>query len=205
MSINKHNVHPTGPKAARPAGETLFRAMVDILTRSPPPAATQPEAAGDGRPMTSAEQADLEALLQAQPPEPRRLLPLLQAIQASFRHLPELSLTAVSERLGLPPARVFAVANFYKALSLTPKGERVFTVCQGTACHLRGSPGLVKALEAALGASLGGVSPDGRDGLESVNCLGACALAPVVTVDGLVHGRLDPKAAAALAMEGGRR
>ena len=149
--------------------------------------------------MNSADQADLEAILQSRPPEPRWLLPLLQAIQTRFRHLPESALSAVSARLKLPASQVFAVANFYKSFSLTPKAERIFTVCQGTACHLRGAPGLVKALEDALGASLGGTSADGKNGLESVNCLGACALAPVVTIGDEVHGRLDPKGAKKLA------
>ena len=154
-------------------------------------------------PMTSADREALEAIIFSQPPEPRRLLPLLLAVQARFRHLPEEAIEAVSDRLCIPKAKGFAVASFYKSFSMAPKGERIFTVCQGTACHLRGAPGLVKALEDALGISLGSVTPDGKSGLESVNCLGACALAPVATVDGRVLGRLSHKEAAAMAAEGG--
>jgi NADH-quinone oxidoreductase subunit E len=147
--------------------------------------------------MNSADNAALEAILDSRPPEPRWLLPLLQDIQARFRHLPESALVALSDKLGIPLAKVFAVAKFYKAFSMVPKAEKVFSVCQGTACHLRGAPQLVKALEEALGVEMG--AQGGKNGLESVNCLGACAMAPVVTVEGEVHGRLDPAGAKALA------
>jgi NADH-quinone oxidoreductase subunit E len=128
-------------------------------------------------------------------PEPRHLLAILQEIQAKFRYLPREAMLSVAEHLGLPAARVFSVAGFYKALSLTPKGERQITVCQGTACHLRGAGRLIESLEKRLGLKLGQTSKDGRIGLESVNCLGACALAPVATVDGAVHGHLNPEKA----------
>ncbi|MDR1112086.1 MAG: NAD(P)H-dependent oxidoreductase subunit E [Deltaproteobacteria bacterium] len=137
----------------------------------------------------------VDEILRTRPPEPRHLLALLQEIQARFRYLPKEAMLAVAGYLDVPLARVFSVAGFYKALSLTPKGERLVTVCQGTACHLRGASGLVGALEKRLGIGLGQTSADGRYGLESVNCLGACALAPVATVDGTVHGHLSPSKA----------
>jgi NADH-quinone oxidoreductase subunit E len=148
--------------------------------------------------MTDADHQALMDIVGSGPAEPGRLLPLLLDVQARFRHLPKQALEALSRRLGIPLPGVFAVASFYKALSLTPKGERVLTVCQGTACHLRGAPALASALEGAVGAPVGGTSPDGRHGLEAVNCLGACALAPVVMVDGEVHGHLTPERARAL-------
>ncbi len=122
----------------------------------------------------------LEELLQSRPGEARQLLPLLQLIQAHYRYLPEKALRAVAEKLKLPLAKVFAVATFYSALSLKPKGETVIKVCRGTACHLRGSEALVQALEKELGVTLGGTTTDGSHTLEAVNCLGACAMAPVV-------------------------
>jgi NADH-quinone oxidoreductase subunit E len=144
-------------------------------------------------------QPDLSALpgiLGSRPPEPGELLPLLTLIQGRWRHLPEEALKAVSARLGVPLARVFAVASFYKALSFTPKGERLVQVCCGTACHLKGSQAVVGAMEKSLGVKLGGTRPDGKVTLEAVNCVGACALAPVVMVDGAVHGKVSaPKAA----------
>jgi NADH-quinone oxidoreductase subunit E len=122
-------------------------------------------------------------------------LPVLQDIQAEYRYLPKEALVSVAKYLNIPIARVFSVSGFYKALSLTPKGERLMTVCQGTACHLRGARGLIESLEKRLGLKIGQTSADGRFGLETVNCLGACALAPVVTVDGDVHGHLTPEKA----------
>jgi NADH-quinone oxidoreductase subunit E len=120
-------------------------------------------------------------------------LPVLQEIQAAFRCLPKEALLMTAQRFNLPLSRVFSVAGFYRALSLTPKGERLITVCQGTACHLRGAGGLIETLESRLGVKMGQSSSDGRLGLESVNCLGACALAPVVSLDGAVHGHLTPE------------
>jgi NADH-quinone oxidoreductase subunit E len=141
---------------------------------------------------------DLEAverILKKRPSQARFLLPVLQDIQTEFRYLPKAVLLVVGQRLGLPAAKVFSVAGFYKALSLTPKGERLLTVCQGTACHLRGAGRIIESLEKRLGLKIGQTSADGRFGLESVNCLGACALAPVATVDGVVHGHLTQEKA----------
>ena len=142
--------------------------------------------------MPDLDHSSLSAILTARPPEARQLLPLLQDIQARYRYLPEAALRAVSQRLNLPLARVFAVAGFYRALSLTPKGRTVVKVCCGTACHLRGAPALIGALENELGLSLGQTGPDGAFTLEPVNCLGACALAPVVTVNDQPHGEQTP-------------
>jgi NADH-quinone oxidoreductase subunit E len=138
---------------------------------------------------------DYTGLLSGFPREERQLLPMLEAVQAERRYLPEEALRAVSSHLELPLARVFAVASFYKALSLSPKGEKLVRVCRGTACHLRGAPQLIAGLEESLGVSLGETEKSGRFTLEAVNCLGACALAPVVTVDDTVYGRLTAASA----------
>ena len=145
----------------------------------------------------------LEELLQSRPGEARQLLPLLQLIQAHYRYLPEKALRAVAEKLKLPLAKVFAVATFYSALSLKPKGETVIKVCRGTACHLRGSEALVQALEKELGVTLGGTTTDGSHTLEAVNCLGACAMAPVVMVGDETHGHVRASEAGALAGKAG--
>ena len=142
--------------------------------------------------MTS-ELASFEDILASRPPEPRHLLALLQALQTRFRHLPEPALRAVAGRLSLPLARVFAVAGFYRSLSLKPKGDKIIRVCCGTACHLRGAPALVESLERHLNLKSGETSPDGRYTLETVNCVGACALAPAVTVGEAVYGRQTPE------------
>lgn len=142
--------------------------------------------------------AEIQAIVNARPAEPRQLLPLLQEIQARFRYLPPESLRVVASRLDLPLSRVFSVASFYHALSLKPKGRKVIQVCCGTACHLRGSAGIIDSLEDKLSLELGWTTPDGEYTLESVNCLGACALAPVLRMDGETHGHQTPRAAAEL-------
>lgn len=146
--------------------------------------------------LSSEERSALDGLLESLPAEPRQLLPLMTAVQSRFRYLPETALRAIAERLGVPLARVFAVAGFYRAMSLTPQGDRVVKVCCGTACHLRGAPDIIKVLEKELDLTLGETRADGAFTLESVNCLGACALAPVLTVDEETHGELDPAGAA---------
>ncbi|MDR2350863.1 MAG: NAD(P)H-dependent oxidoreductase subunit E [Deltaproteobacteria bacterium] len=140
----------------------------------------------------------LRGLLESRPPEARELLPLLRDIQTRYRHLPEEAVRGLSEYLGLPLARVYAVSRFYKSLSRVPKGERLVKVCLGTACHLRGAPALLEALEGKLGLALGETGKDGRFTLESVNCVGACALAPVVMLDDEVHGKLNDESLADL-------
>jgi NADH-quinone oxidoreductase subunit E len=148
--------------------------------------------------MTAPEHAALEGILESRPAEPGELLALLTLIQGRFRYLPEEAVRAVAARLGVPLARVFAVASFYKALSFTPKGEKLVQVCCGTACHLKGAQAVCGALENSLKVRMGETRADGTVTLESVNCVGACALAPVVTVDGAVYGKLSGPAAAAL-------
>lgn len=98
---------------------------------------------------------------------------------------------AVAQYLGVPDSRVYAVATFYRALSLTPRGDVEIKVCMGTACHLRGAGEILRALEGTLGLKSGGTTPDGKFSLETVNCLGACALAPVVMTGERVRGGLS--------------
>jgi NADH:ubiquinone oxidoreductase subunit E len=136
--------------------------------------------------------SDLKDLFDATPRHPRFLLPLLQDIQSRCRYLPRAALKLAAEHLGIPESRVYAVATFYKALSLTPRGEKTVKVCLGTACHLRGAASVLDALSKALGISPGGTTEDLRFTLETVNCLGACALAPVVTVNDRVYGQMTP-------------
>jgi NADH-quinone oxidoreductase subunit E len=137
--------------------------------------------------------SSLPSILESRPPEAKELLPLLQQIQGTYRYLPEEALNALSRHLKLPLSRIYAVAGFYKALSLKPKGEKLVKVCCGTACHLRGAPALIGALEKKMGLMLGETSDDGRFSLESVNCVGACALAPVVMIDDTVFGKENQK------------
>jgi NADH-quinone oxidoreductase subunit E len=136
--------------------------------------------------------SDLEDLFRSTPRHPRFLLPLLQDIQSRYRYLPRASLKLAADHLAIPESRVYAVATFYKTLSLTPRGEKTVKVCLGTACHLRGAGSVLDALSRMLGVQPGGTTEDLRFTLETVNCLGACALAPVVTVNDRVYGQMTP-------------
>jgi NADH-quinone oxidoreductase subunit E len=122
--------------------------------------------------------------------EPHHLISVLQDIQLAYRYLPRESLEEVSKTLGVPLAKIYSVATFYKAFSLTPKGEKVLRVCTGTACHIRGAPLILGELKTRLGINAGETTPDLKFSLEAVNCVGACALAPVVLVGDMAHGNL---------------
>jgi NADH-quinone oxidoreductase subunit E len=121
----------------------------------------------------------------------RALIPILQEIQDELRWLSPRTLEAVAAELSLPLAHVFSVATFYKSFSLKPRGRRTCTVCMGTACHVRGGAAILEHFERELGVPAGRTTPDGEFTLERVNCLGACAQAPLVVVDGRYYGRMD--------------
>ncbi len=140
----------------------------------------------------STDTSEIEDILSSYPKEPRFLLPALLDIQKRFRYLPVSAMKRVAEYLCVLETRVFSVATFYKALSLTPKGERTIRVCAGTACHLRGSSSILRQIEKELGILSGDTTEDGMFTLETVNCLGACALAPVMMIDDRVYGKMTP-------------
>ncbi len=121
----------------------------------------------------------------------RALIPILQEIQDELRWLAPETIEAVAAELDLPLAHVFSVATFYKSFSLEPRGRRNCTVCMGTACHVRGGGAILEHFERELGIQAGETTPDGEFTLERVNCLGACAQAPLVVVDGRYYGRMD--------------
>jgi len=118
------------------------------------------------------------------------LIQILLEIQRENRWLPQSALLTVSEKLSVPLSQVYRVATFYKAFSLIPQGRHLFTVCVGTACHVRGSPRLLDRVEDALKIKPEETSKDQKFTLETVNCLGCCALGPVMVVDGEYHS--DP-------------
>ena len=120
------------------------------------------------------------------------LIMILQDIQEEYRYLPEEALRMVAEDLGLPLSQLYEVATFYRSFSLEPRGVHEVKVCLGTACHLRGGPVILENLERELGIEAGQTTPDGAFTLETVNCVGACALAPLVLVDSEYHGGTRP-------------
>lgn len=118
------------------------------------------------------------------------LIQVLQDIQAEYNWLPEEALTQVSQRLEVPLSQAYSIASFYKAFSLTPRGRHLVNVCLGTACHVRGGPKILDKVEELLGIKGGETTEDMKFTLERVNCLGCCALGPVMVVDGEAHGKL---------------
>jgi NADH-quinone oxidoreductase subunit E len=120
------------------------------------------------------------------------LVNLLHDLQAELRYLPEMALRAASDHLGIPEARVFGVATFYEGFHMEPRGEHVCTVCMGTACHVRGAPRLLEEAERDLGIRSGKTTKDLEFTLEHVNCVGACALGPLVIIDDQYHGHMTP-------------
>ena len=108
----------------------------------------------------------------------------------SFAICPKRRCSRVSEALDVPLIEVFRLANFYKAFSLKPRGRHLITVCEGTACHVQGSPRLVEEVLTQLEVEAGETTPDGAFTVETVNCVGACALAPVVIIDGQYHDHM---------------
>jgi NADH-quinone oxidoreductase subunit E len=114
----------------------------------------------------------------------------LEEIQERYRYLPPEALILASECLGVPLSQTYAVATFYNAFSLKPKGKHCLNVCMGTACHVRGSPQILDRLETKLNIQSGETTHDHRFTLETVNCLGACALGPIVLTNGEYSGQM---------------
>ncbi len=119
-----------------------------------------------------------------------QLILILQEVSKEFNYLPEEALRRISYRLTIPYAEVYGTASFYKAFSLEPRGKHIVQVCMGTACHVRGAQRILEELEKLLSISAGGTTEDKLFTLERVNCLGACALGPIVVVDGEYHGSM---------------
>lgn len=122
--------------------------------------------------------------------EPRAIIAMLQDIQDEYRFIPRDVLNELSERLGIPKSRTYALTTFFKAFTLKPRGEHHICVCVGTACHVQGGQRIVERLERELGIKLGDTTADGKFSLEAVRCLGCCALAPVVVIGDNLHGRV---------------
>lgn len=136
---------------------------------------------------------------------PSRLIPILQAVQQEYRYLPEEVMTYIATALDASPAHVFGVASFYARFALKPKGKYVIRLCDGTACHVKRSTPIIDALRDLLGLDAQHTTtPDLMFTIETVACLGACGLAPVVVVNEDVHGLMTPEKAIDLLEEIGK-
>ncbi len=123
------------------------------------------------------------------------LIQLLLEIQHELNWIPPEAIIRINKRLKIPVSEIYRVASFYTALSLKPRGRHLVRVCAGTACYVRGGPRILDSVERTLKIRAGETTEDGKFTLETVNCLGCCALGPVVEIDGQYHGKLSPSTA----------
>ncbi len=134
--------------------------------------------------------ADLQSFIDEWKDKPGNLIMILHRVQETFGYVPREVAFKVADILQIPPARVYGVLTFYHFFKLQKPGKYQFSVCLGTACYLKGGDDLLKELETQLGVGLGGVSEDGLFSLNAVRCVGCCGLAPVLSVNGEIHGTL---------------
>jgi NADH-quinone oxidoreductase subunit E len=125
------------------------------------------------------------------PRDKSRLIAILQAVQIQEGYLSPEAIDIISKHLGISKSQVYSVATFYQSFSFTPKGECCISVCMGTACHVRGAQIIAEEFERVLGIKAGETTQDLKFSLEKVNCLGACALGPIVVEDGQYHGQMN--------------
>jgi NADH:ubiquinone oxidoreductase subunit E len=137
--------------------------------------------------LTQEMKADCDKIIEEYSEDAGPLIPVLQDINLKYNYLPELALKYVAERLEIPLAQVYNVATFYTSFSLTPRGKHIVKVCQGTACHVRGGAAVLDEIKRSLGVEDGETTENMNFTLETVNCLGACALGPVVVIDDEYH------------------
>jgi len=134
----------------------------------------------------------LESILKGRSSQPHQLIEVLQDVQESYGYVPEEAMREISKTLGVPLIEVYRVASFYKAFKLKPSGKYVITICNGTACHVRGSQLLLDQAVSQLDIKPGEVTDDGMFSIEHVNCLGACALGPIASENGSYHHHMTP-------------
>jgi len=130
------------------------------------------------------------------------IIQILQDIQTDYNYLPKDVLDFVSKKLHLPLSKIYSIATFYNAFSLNPRGKHLITVCMGTACHVRGAPTILSEFERRLEIKSKETTKDMRYTLETVNCLGCCAIGPIVVCDGKYHGEFKMKDVSKI-LEGG--
>jgi len=143
----------------------------------------------------------LDAILEKYAKDKGTLIPIMQEVQNIYNYLPKAALEYISKKTEIPIAEIYGVVTFYSLFHLNPRGKYIIRCCQGTACHVRGGSGILNALEAQLGIKAGETTPDGRFTLETVACLGACGLAPVMQIDEDTHGRMTPETVAPILAE----
>ncbi|MDZ7332990.1 MAG: NADH-quinone oxidoreductase subunit NuoE [candidate division KSB1 bacterium] len=144
------------------------------------------------------ETAKLDEIIAANGSTRAGIISILHEIQAQYNYLPEQPLRYVAQKLNIPLIDIYSIASFYHAFSLKPRGKHLIQCCLGTACHVRGSHRVLDELERRLGIRAGETTPDNQFTLKTVNCLGACALGPIVVVDQDYHGNTRVQKVAAI-------
>jgi NADH-quinone oxidoreductase subunit E len=132
----------------------------------------------------------IDQIIEKHNSEASSLIQVLLEIQSENHWLPKEALERISDRLQVPLTRIQHIATFYKAFSLVPKGQHEIHICMGTACHVRGAPRILDAVQDFTGIKPGETDLDLKFSLETVNCLGCCALGPVMEIDGKTHGKM---------------
>ena len=136
---------------------------------------------------------ELKAFIEEWKEKPGNLIMVLHQVQQTYGYIPREVAIEVSELLNVPLAKIYGVVTFYNFFKLQKAGKYIIQVCLGTACYLRGGDDLMKTLERELGIGVNGTTPDGLFSVEAVRCIGCCGLAPVIVVNGEVHGKLETK------------
>jgi len=134
----------------------------------------------------------LDTILEGRRSQPNQLIEVLHDVQENYGYIPREAIESVSQGLGVPLIEVYRVASFYKAFKLKPSGRHVLTMCTGTACHVRGSHLLLDYATSRLGIKPGEMTSDGLFSIEQVNCLGTCALGPIIAENGSYHHHMTP-------------
>lgn len=142
---------------------------------------------------TPEQEQELRATIEALRDDPGCLMPVMQKAQEIYGYLPIEVQTLIAEELHIPLEKVFGVATFYAQFTLSPKGKYRISVCLGTACYVKGAGLVMEELEKALGIECGEITQDGKFSLDDCRCVGACGLAPVITINDDVYGRLVGK------------
>lgn len=177
-----------GRERARPAG---IMSRIDTIRKIERSLVERRVAAGLATPAAAPDAAAVEAILDRHGRASEQIIAILQDLQEKRRYLPEPELRYISRELDIPMTRIYAIATFYKAFRLEPRGRHEVCLCMGTACHVRGGERVKDAIERSLGVEAGGTTADMRFSFETVRCLGCCGQAPVMTIDGKIYGKLD--------------
>ncbi len=138
-------------------------------------------------------QGKIKEIISRHRAERQELIPILQETQKAFRYLPEAAIKEIATFLNLPESAVYGVSTFYSRFKLKPLGNQIIRVCRGTACHVRGAGKVLAEFEKVLGVKAGETTPDMEYTIETVACIGACALAPVVTINDEVFAKMTPR------------